>query len=380
MKKILFVIPSFEFGGTNSSLLNLISEFKDAEITVFPIAQTGEMKAKFKSTPQLTNEPILNLWYGNFNGFRWHQKIGVLIIKLVKRFFYKVGINIENTILRKYAEKKRFSGFDTVIGYQEGNATYLASHIPAKQHISWIHCNLKHSKIRFDDYKECYAKSDTIVCVSESGKLAFDEIYPSEANKSIVIYNLLNKADILRLSNERLCLPDNIAIDENEYVLLSVGRLNPIKQFDLIPSIAVKLKEKSLKFKWLIIGDGPEIERNKIQRQIDLFGVSDRVFMLGYKENPYPYFKRANLYVCTSESEACPMVFLEANTLNTFVISNDFPSAHELIEDGSGTICSISDMPNMILQYLDKKSKINIGHNTIMDNSFAKLNILFKAH
>ena len=147
-----------------------------------------------------------------------------------------------------------------------------------------------------------------------------------------------------------------------------------------IPSIAAKLKEKSLNFKWLIIGDGPEIERNKIQRQMDLCGVNDRVIMLGYKDNPYPYFKRANIYVCTSESEACPMVFLEANTLNTFVISNDFPSAHELIEDGSGTICSISDISNIILQYIDKKSKINIGHNTIMDNSFAKLKILLKAN
>ena len=70
---------------------------------------------------------------------------------------------------------------------------------------------------------------------------------------------------------------------------------------------------------------------------------------LGEKVNPYPYFKDTDQYVCLSELEACPMVFLEAKLFNIPIVTTDFPSAREFVKDGEGTISPLEDLPQAII-------------------------------
>lgn len=373
MKKILFVIPSFEAGGTNTSLLSIIDQFGECDIMVFPIARTGSFKDRFKEIPTLKRNLLLHLWYGNYIELQSASKFCAVFIKFVKRIASKFRINIDRWILKHTAKKNCFSDYDIVIGFQEGIATQLASYIPAKMHVSWIHCNLKYSNLRFRDYDECYKISDKIVCVSESGKKAFDEIYPFASNKSCVIYNLINTQKNNKLSLQ----PDSdlLIAASGESVLVSVGRLDPIKQFDIIPMIASQLKQKIKSFKWFIIGDGSTTEKNIIYSQIKRFGVEDVVFMTGYKDNPFPFYKRADLYVCTSKSEACPMVFLEANSLDTFVITNDFPSAHELVSD-NGIICDLNSMSTIIAYYLTENKVQNVVTSNVVHKAYENIKAL----
>lgn len=274
-------------------------------------------------------------------------------------------------MLKRVAHKQIFSGYDTVIGYQEGCATEFAACIPAEKHISWIHCNIRHSKLNFTRYNQSYKRSDTIVCVSQSGKDAFDEIYPMYAAKSIVVYNLIATLDIKSLSLKPEPMLQQIA--PNDFVIVSVGRFDRIKQFDKIPEIASSLKKSIPNFKWFIIGDGAHDIKKQIEDNIVKYQVSENIILTGFKSNPYPFFRKADLYVCTSKSEACPMVFLEAYTVGTPVISNDFPSAHELI-DNSEAICTLDMMPATITHHY-KNHPLQIAQipDTISD-SYSKLN------
>jgi len=63
-----------------------------------------------------------------------------------------------------------------------------------------------------------------------------------------------------------------------------------------------------------------------IRTLIDKLGLQDRVTLLGYHTNPYPYIQGAKALILTSDAEGLPRVLIEALMLHTPVISVDCPS------------------------------------------------------
>ena len=59
--------------------------------------------------------------------------------------------------------------------------------------------------------------------------------------------------------------------------------------------------------------------------------MQDYVFTVGRKSNPYPYIRRADLYVQPSRVEGYPMTILEALVLGCAVISTDNPGHPRLL-------------------------------------------------
>ena len=137
--------------------------------------------------------------------------------------------------------------------------------------------------------------------------------------------------------------------------IVSVGRLDPVKRFNHIALIAAQLNKRGLQFRWYIIGDGAE--RNAIDKSIKDNHVENVVIMLGAKTNPHHYIRHADLYVCLSESEACPRVVNEAKILGTPTISTVFPTIYEYIEDGkTGMITPLSGVPDAIMRLFTDSS------------------------
>ena len=128
------------------------------------------------------------------------------------------------------------------------------------------------------------------------------------------------------------------------------------------------------------MGGGSAEDTDKIKTAIESNGVMDKVIMLGARTNPFPYLKRANLLVSTSESEACPMIFNEAKILGTPIVSANFGSAHEFIKQGvDGYISSIEEMHNTISKLIEDKDEYSILNPCIEkalqeDSIMAKIN------
>ena len=145
------------------------------------------------------------------------------------------------------------------------------------------------------------------------------------------------------------------------FTIVSCGRLDPVKQFSKIPEIALEIKAKSDKvFRWYIIGGGFPEEQRKIEMEIEKYGLENTVFLLGQKNNVYPYMAKANIYVCTSQSESFPLVVNEAKALCVPVISNNFPSVYEPIEEGvDGFVVPLEKMSDKIIDFMDNPLVIN---------------------
>lgn len=101
----------------------------------------------------------------------------------------------------------------------------------------------------------------------------------------------------------------------NEYTL-AIGRLEPVKGFDLLIKSWVGIDKKLL-----IIGDGPEY--TKLNQLISDNDLSDKITIVNSvsKEKLIDFYKKASLLIISSRREGGPRVALEALYLQIPVIS-----------------------------------------------------------
>ena len=106
--------------------------------------------------------------------------------------------------------------------------------------------------------------------------------------------------------------------------------------FKVIDEVCEELNRKGINYKWFIIGDGSE--REQAQAEIAKRGLQNRLYLLGAKKNPYPYYKACDLYCQTSKSEAYCTTVNEARIFNKPIVSTMFPGITEQLADGQGGI------------------------------------------
>ena len=354
-KKILFVIPDFYIGGTNKSLENLLLliDSNIYEIRIFSLYEDGDSYYKEKVfKPYLIKK---SLFYRLFHDHFWFRKFSTLVSLLFRcnasRLLHKFEIN-------RIQKKEKF---DTVIAYQESSATICVSMLRnCSNRIAWVHCELRYwlqDLVKGRKLEEAgdYSKYDKIICVSESARQSFLSLYPHLSDKVIFIYNSVDDNHIKELADD---VKVNVPFSDNTFNILSVGRFSPTKQFDLIPKIVSELKKMTSKpFCWYIIASTEECLQDMLDK-IEKHDVSREEILLGAKENPYPYFKKSDLFVCTSVSESFSYVIAESKVLHVPVLCNNIPVAKEVVSDEEGWICSIADMPETLSRIIENNNSI----------------------
>jgi len=72
-----------------------------------------------------------------------------------------------------------------------------------------------------------------------------------------------------------------------------------------------------------------------LEEMIHEYGIAERVNIVGFQKNPYPWFKDAKLTVLSSDSESLSNVLIESLILKTPVVSTDCPCGPAEILTGS---------------------------------------------
>lgn len=345
-KRILIVVGAFNVGGTIVSLNSLLSKLDPQRVVVdvFARQKQGDFLNKLPNCHILEE----NLWMSHSIYFKSAivRNLNLLLL-CIRKAFEAVGIDLSKVYNYIGGKQVGTDKYDAVIAYDETLPRYV-SYMPAKKRISWIHCDYRRHAM-FKDESKYYDKMDTVVCVAESMRKVFVDIFPQYASKTVAIHNIINVEDIIEKSKETI---DDERFTNDTFTLLSCGRLDPVKQFTLIPSIASKIKQLTdTPFRWYIIGDGED--KQAIESATKTAHLEDVVILLGKKSNVYAYMAKADAYVCTSSSEAHPLVVNEARALQKPIICNEFPSAYESVADGrDGYIVPISQMPETIVNMM----------------------------
>ncbi|HDR1892357.1 glycosyltransferase [Pasteurella multocida] len=139
-------------------------------------------------------------------------------------------------------------------------------------------------------------------------------------NNIHVIHNPINIKEIKEYSEQQV--EDEKFI--NDKYILQVSRLVEGKGHIELLEIYAKLKSLGIQHKLYFIGEGEN--RINLETKIRELNLVDDCILLGEISNPYPYFKNADLFVHTSESEGLPTVLLESMVLGIPVVSMDCPT------------------------------------------------------
>lgn len=379
-KKILFVIPGFTLGGTIISLISLLGkiDYNKYEVDLYSRSFLGYDKVCDKLLNcNILEENVLLSSTVRTKGVL--IKLFSLLLQLAIRCSRKFGYDLYSLCAKIGCKQINTCEYDAVIAYQESMVDEL-SNWSARRKIIWIHSDyIRNAKInpRVLSQNIKFNSFDDIVCVSKSAQDSFCSVFPELRNKTSVVYNIIDKDYISKKANEDIKL--NSSFDQSKYAIISCGRIDPVKQFHLIPSIADVVKKNcNIPFKWYIIGGDRNFETYKdlIIQEIDKYNLSDIVLFLGEQSNVYPYISKSNLLVSLSESETFALVIHEALALGIPVIMNDIPVAYELLKNNEAEcICNLSEVADKIVKTICVKPVVESYRNLndIAINSFNRL-------
>ena len=175
-----------------------------------------------------------------------------------------------------------------------------------------------------------YSKASLII--GNAKKLSKD--LSAFVNKKInTIYSPTNSSKIIKLSKSYI--PSIIKRDSSRIRLLSVSRFTKRKDVLTLLEAFSSLSNKYKNVDLILIGYGPEL--NNINKFVKDNKLSNRVFVLPPKKNPFPFFIISDLYIMTSLYEGCPNSIVEATMLNLPVISSNCNSGpSEILLNGRG--------------------------------------------
>ncbi|WP_417548227.1 glycosyltransferase [Marinobacter segnicrescens] len=154
-----------------------------------------------------------------------------------------------------------------------------------------------------------------LVCVSsgvmESAKEAFalGRIHPKSLR---VITNPCPVESIQSLAQEND--PD---IPDKRYIV-NVARLVPQKGHALLMEAFARA---DIPHQLVIVGEGPL--REELEQKARDLGITERVLFAGKRRNPYPWMRKADLFVLASEYEGLGIVLTEALACGTPILSTD---------------------------------------------------------
>lgn len=308
MKKILIASYNLDFGGIETSLINLI---KNMNLTKYKITLVLEhIEGVFSK--DLPKGVILK-------EYKTNNSKNIIIRKTVNLFKRIIWIIFN---YKRYDASICYATYSGICGF--------VARTSSNNKILFVHSNY-YQAYNKDEYKikeffnkRKIEKYNHIIFVSNESKKDLCKIYPNIKNKSITINNMVNYERVLKLSVKKVDIKKT-----TKKVFLFVGRLDESsKRLTLLLDVAKKCQDEKIKAVFWMVGNGPDEEKYKdIVKKEKL----ENVIFVGAKKNPYPYIKACDYLILTSRYEGFPVVYneaiiLEKPIITTIDVSDDYIS------------------------------------------------------
>jgi len=335
VKKFLFIVEDLYGGGAEKVLLNTASLLKDAgaEVTLYTLRE------KIDHTLPDNIHPI---------------NLGI-VTKLTKAISNIAVEKIQASLILK---KIKEISPDVIISC---SCDKITRHLPETLNIYyWIHGNVtgfaKDNAKGYEKFKRFY-NGKKLICVSRG--IADDILHNVKATpKSCqVIYNPFDIEKIQALANEPFSKPF-------DKYFIHVGTFEERKRHDrLLQAYQLSGVDTPL----VLMGKGDL--RPRIEAMIEEMNLANKVKIIDFQKNPYPYIKAAQALILTSDAEGLPTVLIEALICHTPVISVNCPSGPAEILNGALTryLCEMDDMACL----LKLITEIEISPPTIQSLDYA---------
>lgn len=322
-KKILIRIGSLRHGGAEKVLVTLLKNLPEDRYEI-------DLLLNLHSGKYLPEVPgWINVLYLNRGEMITTNRPHEIPRKAARVMYQGTLKKFPNLLYKGKLKNKKYDiEFAAIHGMRD---EILRSPLKGSKKIVWIHNDLSQVKGYTDAEIRKFFRFDQIMVISEKIEQLFYSLArtESEKNRIVKIYNPLDTGEFIAKAEQPV---KNYTFGRDVPEFISVGTVFPQKGFDRLLKVHKRLLDEGLKHRILIVGDGYDFE--KIKRLKSELGVDSTATMLGFTDNPYPYFTHADFYILSSRYEGFPTVLFEAITLKKKIISTEVSGAREMLRNG----------------------------------------------
>lgn len=346
MRKRLFINMHYlDIGGAETALIGLLHSLDQSrvEVDLFLNDRRGELLSLIPSWINVLPEiPAYKMIERPMTECLRSGQLKVLSARLRAKLLYQrysrrhpgasghaVNDIVDRCVTPSLPSLRHFGSYDLAIGFQ-APYSIVPMKVDARKKIAWLHTDYSSIDVHNKLAQKVWDSYDNLVSISPKVTENFLRAFPGNEKKIIEIENVLS-ASLIKQKAGEIDAP-LVKSDENEIILLTIGRYSRAKRLESIPEICRLLVDKGLKVKWYIIGYGGEDKALKQAVKNNL--MEDRVKLLGKIENPYPYIASCDWYVQPSLFEGKSIAVREAQILGKPVIITDYPTASSQVAHG----------------------------------------------
>ncbi len=324
MKKILFVISQLYKGGAESSLVNLINNLDYSKYDIELLILNQEPVTNAVSLIDSVNSHVKVC-----NAYNEFQKVGILE-RINAKLIYKMEQKGTYFITALDFVRNKIYDWAFFVG-EWYSPSFVAYEVQAKIKAAWIHSDI--AKADYFDaelYFHYYDMFDYFVFASKNSMNSSVKKYPFLKDKAAVIYNISNAKNIREKALEKI---DDFVFPPKTVVMTCANfrrEKNHLRQVEVM----AELKKRGIDFIWINVGSTSDVELvNEVKSKCYEKHIENDFIILGPRENPYKYMKKADLITVLSDHESWSMVITEAKVLGVPVVATRTSGALEQIED-----------------------------------------------
>lgn len=318
--KLLFITYTHSNGGGAEKVLTTLVNNLDSEkydISIFEIVQYD-----VKREPINSNIELLSPLYC-YNDRDYKIKILDYILEH------------QPEIIRALND---FNAYDVIVTWNYQLPSFMLPAFPDKKTISWFHGAIEDLNIvnnslavkhRRDLQKKAWSFADKIVTISQKSLQSLRTVFPEYMHKAQIIHNAFVLKTTTIKAAEKI---ENTYANCRFPVIVCIGRLDKNKNFSLVIQAVAKLKVESIQCSLFLIGDGDE--KGALMQLANELNITGSVFFLGYRQNPLPYLKQADILCVSSLLEGWGMTVCEAMALGKPFVTTPVAGASEELADG----------------------------------------------
>lgn len=314
--KILHIISSLKVGGAERALCNFLEQR----------ATQGHNHcvAYFHDGPCLDALKRLKIPTYHINGWLYRYDAGAYrqlaqLIQDIKPDLLHTSLWAANIIGRLLARRYKLP----VINELHGN-------------------NIDEGRLRNLIDRHTVAMASRLVAVSDTVKTVYTNNIVAHLPKAqqqtvtdrlCVIQNGIDANGLHQLVAKNPLTRHELSISEDAFVIGAVGRLEPIKSYDVLIKAFAHLQTLPLQrpIVLCIVGDGSQAAA--LHTLAEQLGLATNIIFTGMRDDAYRFYPLFDCFVLSSQSEGLSLALLEAMSFGVPVVSTHSHAMHDVITD-----------------------------------------------
>jgi glycosyltransferase involved in cell wall biosynthesis len=182
------------------------------------------------------------------------------------------------------------------------------------------------------------------------------------ATRLVTIKNGVDFEAVYKTAEQNKLMRQTFGLDVHDFVIGAVGRLEPIKSYDILLRAFALFKARLLcdNVKLCIVGDGSQ--RDYLRQLSKQLNIETAVVFVGERSDAVCFYPLFDCFALSSQSEGLSIALLEAMCFGLPIVTTHKTKIHDIIVDGiNGFLVEPCDLSGMIEVFEKLYSDKNIA-------------------